>query len=220
MNKQEATDYILSELAQHSKVNEIATKLSQHLNAPYEVVERFVTHVAAQSPPAPSQSDLPLQEGPTPQAPAVPGVHQAKPAVVKKEVDPLNDPLLSKTVLGMLRKNRKRSDIVIWVCERTGLEWTQAQRFVAQVQVDHNGMLTNNKILQFTGSLASIICGLMLLLAGIGAVAPLVRSLTGLTLGVDLGTTVGAESSLGLIVLGVGLTIGGLVGFYLTFQTN
>ena len=44
---------------------------------------------------------------------------------------------LTTFVIRELGKHRRRSDIVMDVCERTGMEWPAAQRLVYQIAFDH-----------------------------------------------------------------------------------
>ena len=70
MNKQETTEFILQELANHRAPAEIAGQLSVLLNAPKEAVERFVLQVAAQRPPATSPAPPAAPAAPAPLPPA------------------------------------------------------------------------------------------------------------------------------------------------------
>jgi hypothetical protein len=247
MNKQEATEYILRQLDGGYSPAEIAQQLSQQLKAPVNVVEHFVAQVAAQPRPAqPAQQEAAAHEAaqvttpqadplpeqaypvyvPPPEAPiqtpaTAPKAYPA-PSPTSKNRDLLDDPELAKTVWSMLRKGRKRSDVTMWVCEKTGVEWTLAQRFVAEVQVEHHGGITNIKLLQIIGSAAFVLGGFVLVLIGLSSIAPLVRGLTGVNLDVPIvgeNTYFGADNSLGIIILGIGLMIGGFVGAYLAFQS-
>ena len=70
VNKQEATEFILQELANNRAPAEIAGQLSVLLNAPKEAVERFVLQVAAQRPPATSPAPPAAPAAPAPLPPA------------------------------------------------------------------------------------------------------------------------------------------------------
>lgn len=230
MNRDEATDYILCELKEGRSNQEIAQTLSQQLKAPYDLVERFVNQLQAQHQPVPPAAST-SEPWPAPVSASLPAPDISAPlprasqaTKSDREDDLLVDPELTKTIHSMLRKGRKRSDIVTWVCEKTGVEWTKAQRFVAEIQVESQGMMTWNKFLQLASSLIFILGGLVLLFIGISILTPLIHMTTGVHLGVPIPGEVSAyfnpQNGLTMIIIGVLLMIGGFVGAYLTFQSG
>jgi hypothetical protein len=251
MDKQEATEFIQRRLDNGYSPAEITQLLSQQLNAPEDMVERFVAQVAANyqptqpvpqetwqaEPPSsnqpPAQVDFQQAEQPDPvnvllpempiQAPTpTASARQIPPAASKKD-ELLDDPELAKAVWSMLRKGRKRSDVVMWVCEKTGAEWTLAQRLVAQVQVEHHGEMTNINRLEIIGSMAFVVGGLALVIVGIASITPLVRGLIGVDLGMPVvvkSAFLRPENSLGSIILGIALMIGGSVRAFLIYQSR
>jgi hypothetical protein len=230
MNKQQATDFILRELARQTPPDEIVQALVKQLGAPVDVVQRFVAQVAAQSPaeagavspaapPAPaakrfasileaktyaeqallegqsleaviqtvmegmgeersiverfvSQIEAKLPKAPVTPAPApldraAPSVQRLyQPDAARQARQALeNDAELRPRVLKQLIAGRKRADIVAEICEQTGYEWSEVQRYVGQVAVENHAKIAgrHNWFIIPAGSLISL-AGLVLVL--------------------------------------------------------
>ncbi len=81
-------------------------------------------------------------------------------ALSKKSAEPLSpgdQARLEKAILAALSKQRRQSDVVMMVCERTGMSWDQSQRLVAEVSMKNRKSLKSTPrsgpdIAIFTGS--------------------------------------------------------------------
>ena len=205
MNKDEATDYIHQRLSDGYPLADIAELLAQELNAPLDAVTRFVSQVAANYVPPEPPAQVAAQD-----SPPVPGM-----------TSPLADPALSQSVLEMLRRHRKRSDIVLWVCEQSGAEWSQAQRFVAQVAVDnHRNISAHKGFPMIVLAVLFIAGGVGLLVLGFLSLAPLFNRLTGTSIDFVPPIYLSPETALGGMVTGLGMLIGGSVGIYFALQSQ
>lgn len=107
----QAAEFVNAEYARGRPKLEITADLAARTGEPQDLTEKFVALTIAKAEKTRAQGD----------------VSQARPTIS------LDNPELEKYVVSELSKNRKRSDIVMAVCERTGAEWSEAQRFVGQV---------------------------------------------------------------------------------------
>jgi len=85
-------------------------------------------------------------------------------ALSKKSAEPLSpgdQARLEKAILAALSKQRRQSDVVMMVCERTGMSWDQSQRLVAEVS------MKNRKSLNRRQGLVQILLSLLAVLAGL-----------------------------------------------------
>lgn len=75
------------------------------------------------------------------------------------------DPKLEKFILDALGRDKKHSDIVLAVCERTGLDWSRAQRMVGRIEGKNRKKIASrrNRIL--------IPFAIVAIIAGIGLIA-------------------------------------------------
>ncbi|MEW5869939.1 MAG: hypothetical protein AB1894_11730 [Chloroflexota bacterium] len=220
MEKQEAVGFILRELQNGRSQPDIVAALSSKLNAPRDVVGKFVAQVASQYKPAPppppkapafdfeeafqpatppqaaasqpaayfdfdadSEPDFAAQAAPGPTPPARPAAYpspapQAMPASPLANADsaprtsssrlPQVDEELEKFILSGLAKNRRQDDLVMSVCERTGMSWDQAQRAVALVGTKNRKKLVSRQNMIFIPlSIIFILGGLALILASV-----------------------------------------------------
>lgn len=271
MEKQEAIDYILAEIARGRSEDEIATELSLQLRAPKEIVAGFVNRTLASQVAMGMNPLQPEQPGPAEETPAGPapenlltaesqeittverseeltptddafseeGDHPDEPQLVdeniladqsewvdetytseevaadvlehpsveslqtdnirpeeggqlvektlqeeitpspapvwdpdalsKKSVEPLSPgdrARLEKAILSALSKQRRQSDVVMMVCERTGMSWDQAQRLVAEVSMKNRGKINKREgTIQILFSLLAVLAGLALIFA-------------------------------------------------------
>lgn len=188
MDKQEATYFIVQALEDNRSQDEIVADLCQQLNAPPDLVGKFVSRVATQQQPMPAsprfadsqpqaavQSRSPVMEitsvSPRPAAgqPAssrqqTPSSHPAKHADGAAQPSATQEEL-EKEILKALSKDRRHSDIVMEVCEQTSMSWDQAQRLVAQVATK------NRKHLVSRQNMVIIPLAAIALLAGLALIA-------------------------------------------------
>lgn len=126
---------------------------------------------------------------------------------------------LTQAVLSMLKKGRKRSEITMFVCERTGIEWSQAQRFVAQVEVDKYKSISAHKntgIIIF--GILFALAGLAVLLFGLFSLAPYLMILFNTEIDIPVYISMRPDAVIGILVTGFGLLVGGIVGTILAIQ--
>ena len=216
MEKQEAVSFILRELQNGRSQPDIVAALSSKLNAPRDVVGKFVAQVASQYKPAPPpppkastfdfeeafqpapppqaassqpaayfdfdadsepEPDFAAQAAPGPTPPARPAAYpspvpQAMPADSAPRTSssrlPQVDEELEKFILSGLAKNRRQDDLVMSVCERTGMSWDQAQRSVALVGTKNRKKLVSRQNIIFIPlSIIFILGGLAMALASV-----------------------------------------------------
>jgi hypothetical protein len=124
-NTREAAEFVNSKYAEGISKLEIAAELATRTGEPQDLTEKFVTLTIAKLDKAKAQKP------PTPSS--------------EKSSTQLDNPALEKFVISELSKNRKRSDIVMAICERTGVHWSEAQRFVGQVYAEQNSTINARK---------------------------------------------------------------------------
>jgi hypothetical protein len=241
MEKQDAIDFIFRELDDNRSLQAITESLSKQLGAPPDVVEKFVAKVAAKRPEpvverggiAASSTDMERVEI----EPAADDSHdqieetQPKPETrmaedsqsawleslsSKPKVDQAE---LEVMITKELAKNTRQSDVVVSVCEFTGMNWDEAQRLVAKVALNKRQHLARRRNLIFVPmAVIAILAGLALIYASvsesyvIGSTmiegAPLDPSSQ------DIQTIVWA------IPIGVGLLLGGGIGLYKSLRAQ
>ncbi len=114
-----------AEYAKGRPSHEIALELAAHTGEPQDLTEKFVALTIVNLEKSKTEEKLPAAS--------------EKPAV------DFDNPVLEKYVIGELTKNRKRSDIVLAICERTGADWSEAQRFVGQVSTEKHTTINARK---------------------------------------------------------------------------
>lgn len=160
-------------------------------------------------------------EAATPHASTLPdpesGIHSSP--KVAKRTRTLEDQELAQIVLSMLKKGHKRSEITMFVCERTGIEWKQAQRFVAQVGVDHHKSIHAHQNVWLIGfGVLFALAGLVMFLVGVAALVPYLTFFTQSEFNLPVLVEMRPDAVIGVIVTGFGLLIGGIVGIILAVQ--
>ena len=85
---------------------------------------------------------------------------------LRKSLEPLSsedEARLEKLILTASTKNRRQSDVVMIVCEETGMGWNQAQRLVAKVTMKNRKKLNlRENLILIPLALAALIAGLAL----------------------------------------------------------
>ncbi len=205
MNKQEAINYIQNELERNRPQEEIAAELSQQLNAPPDLVRKFVSQVASEP--------IPTQQQPSPPP--------AKLAGAEVQPPPTQDEL-EEMIFKALSKNQRHSDIVMEVCEMTGMSWNQAQRLVAQVSTKNRRQLISrqNMVIIPLAALA-LLAGLALIYASASEGLELARmgNMDNVLNQADEVEYIIREGLWGFI-LGISLFIGGLYGLIRALQSH
>ena len=122
----------------------------------------------------------------------------------------MNHEQLTQYVIRELGKHRRRSDVVMDVCERTGMDWPAAQKFVYSVEFD------NRQKVAVRQSPLAIIFGVSFLLGGFALVLMSVfATLQGYSL-----TYRGVPYSGNItgVITGILLIAGGVIGLWETIQ--
>ena len=122
----------------------------------------------------------------------------------------MNDKLTA-FIIEELTNHRDRKELVRMVCERGGLNWQDAERFVDLVEAQHGRTIATRQ----TPLLLFFSIGTLLL--GIGLIAMNLQPLLAFSQKDMMGQALSLQSSyyqiLGLLT-GVGMTAGGLVGLW------
>jgi hypothetical protein len=241
MEKQEALDFIFRELDNDRSQQEITALLCKQLGAPPDVVEKFVARVAAKRPePAVEQEE-------TATSPVIPGIEEIESAVddshdqieetepnYETRIDETSQPAwleslsskpkvdqaeLEVMITKALAKNTRQSDVVVSVCEYTGMNWNEAQRLVAQVAMNKRKHLaTRRNIIFIPMAVIAILAGLALVYASVSE-----SYVIGSTMieGAPLdSSTRDIETIVWAIPIGVGLLMGGGFGLYKALRTQ
>lgn len=253
MDKQEAIEFILQELNNNCDQEEIAFKLSQRLGAPADVVRKFIARVASENPVPASYLNQPVappsevlqtpsipeavQQAPsslasaqprtsTPVEPAVihPSVSENPPAAIDTRKPGQDDPETEKLILSALVKNRRNDDIVLAVCERTGISWDQAQRWVARIASQNRKKLTSRQnVFLIPLSLLALLGGLVLLYSSFSEMNLAYKLVIALTSSptsrAPIEQPMVQEGAWALLV-GLGLTLGGGLGLFKALQSQ
>jgi hypothetical protein len=156
-NTTEAAGFVIAEHTGGRPRPEIAAELATRIGEPKNLTEKFVSLTIA------NYEKTKAQENPLS-------------SIKKSLIDP-DDPALVNFVIGELTKNRKRSDIVMEICERTGVHWSEAQRFVGQVGAEqHTTINTRKNRLIIPMCIGAIVLGFVFT---IGTAYPMLYLVTG-----------------------------------------
>ncbi len=182
MNKQEATDFVIRELAKHRNRDDVIAELCQRTGGTREQVQRFIQLVESQNRPTaaapvstPASAPMPVARPARPAPPVTPTPAPATPsAPVETPIRPTPPPIGGKIgdaitqentafVISELGKHRNRNDIIMALCEKTGGSWNEMQRFVQQVESQNRQKITarQSPILIMIG-VTTVLMGLVL----------------------------------------------------------
>lgn len=118
---------------------------------------------------------------------------------------------LTPFIIKELGKHHERRDIIQKICERSGLDWKEADQLIALVEAQHKRAIAGRQ----TPLLLFLSVGTLLL--GLGLVAFNMQILSAFFQKDILGQVLSVQSSyyqiIGLVT-GVGMTVGGLVGLW------
>ena len=121
------------------------------------------------------------------------------------------DEQLEQQIVKDLGKHRSHNEIIRSVCEQGGLNWTQAERLVAQVEQQHGRTIARRQSpLLILLSAGTLIIGVLLLLY---SAEFFVAFFQGDTLEKVLSLRSGYYRLAGAVT-GIGMVIGGLIGLY------
>jgi hypothetical protein len=121
---------------------------------------------------------------------------------------------LTPLIIKELARHHDRKDIIQKVCERAGLNWSEAEQLIALIEAQHKRTIATRQ----TPLLLFLSIGTLLL--GIGLLAFNMQILSAFFQKDILGQVLSLQSSyyqiLGLIT-GLGMTVGGMVGLWRAF---
>lgn len=122
----------------------------------------------------------------------------------------MKDQELQNFIVRELGKSRRRSDVVMDVCERTGMDWQEAQKFVYQVAMDNHKKVAARK------SPLAVIFGVSFVVGGFAiALISLIATIQGISIDYRGVPYVG---NLGGIGFGLLLLAGGVIGLWDTLK--
>lgn len=269
MKQQEAIAFIQAELAKACTIKQISADLSSKLNAPQEVVEKFVKKIAHEAvavdfltddvihpPSAPpvidqktlasalaigghsSTADLQSsmnpasQPGINPLATVQPAIYDQGQAGQPSDLagqpsDFINPPRYDQAAIEMfvrqeLRKQQPQNDVILHLCEATGMSWPQAQQIVARIAAQKQKKTTKNQNLVFIAlSLIALLAGIALIVAAFNAAASQklpILNLASMSPQEIQNLYDTSRQLLWSFLLGSALGVGGLVGLVLTVK--
>jgi len=114
-------------------------------------------------------------------------------------------------VVQELGKHQSRNEVIVALCQKSGMNWVQAEQFVKQVEVDHKTTIgSRQRPLFIVMGITFIVVGCGLLIYNIQYVISLFqRDAVGLTL-----AATSATYRIGSMVTGLGMLIGGIIGLF------
>ncbi|MCJ7701965.1 MAG: hypothetical protein MUO62_10300 [Anaerolineales bacterium] len=243
MDKEQATAYILARLKLGDEKISIAHDLSHQLNAPQNIILRFIDRVAGSykneispnqdgsspsfSPPRSTplvkiSADEPSHQIASPENNAglsdpnrASAEHLHLPEDEPHPPNTIDNEALSGFVLENLKKHRRHNDIVEEICKRTGWSWNDSQRFVARTQTEkHAEIAKSKKTFMIPFSIGFILGGGLLLLWSAAAIFDYYNAITH--------REYSALSSdfiplvIGALIASFGIIAGGIIGLYRT----
>ncbi len=118
---------------------------------------------------------------------------------------------IAQFVVEELGKHRRRSDVVMEVCERTGWDWPRAQKFVYQVAYERRkAVAARQSPLVIVFGVTFVIGGLLL------ALLSALTALTGISIDVEGVPFLGNVMGVGI---GIVLIAGGAIGLWQKIKT-
>lgn len=161
---------------------------------------------------------------PQPSAAQPPPKHEtpADPMAATSDISQeVNQAQLEAMILKALSKNRRQSDIVAAVCERTDMSWDESQRLVAKVASQNRKQLKSRQNCVFIPlAILAILSGLALLYASLGEVIPVGLAIIqpGADIVESLPEIQQSVYDLPWAITGFVLLLGGIVGFFLALR--
>ena len=112
-------------------------------------------------------------------------------------------------VIQELGKHTNQNEIIVALCQKTGMAWSQAEQFVQQVQAEHKQAISSRQ----SPLLVGISVGLILV--GLGLIFSNLDYFMGLFNQDAMGLALSARSAvirIGSILTGLGMAVGGGIG--------
>lgn len=112
-------------------------------------------------------------------------------------------------VIQELGKHSSQNEIIVALCQKTGMAWSQAEEFIQQVQVEHKQAISSRQ----SPLLIGISVGLIIV--GLGLIFSNVDYFLGLFNQDVMGLALSAQSvvvRIGSVITGLGMAVGGSIG--------
>ena len=126
----------------------------------------------------------------------------------------MNTDQTTNFILNELTKHRDRNDIILDLCRQLGIEWKAAEQLVKDVESQHGKTVAKRQ------SPFLIILGASIIITGLGL------TINGMQLIFDLLSVGSFEQLMGMstsllrlgsLLTGMGMIVGGIIGFWKTF---
>lgn len=244
MKKAQAIQIIREEYQNGYSPTDIAQNLSQQLNAPFDLVYKFVMQTlgaelqAAEEPipppsplaqPEPIVTSIPSYEMPPEEEPDQPGSPQPEgifSPVMAPDLKTLeHNPKVEKFVLQLLMNNPQNNDTVLAVCEQTGLGWDDARRLVSNIAARNHKLLQarQNRLPMILSTLALLV-GMLMVYAGMSESYNIYTMLqtenSNQELVVMAVTQEFLRGALWSLAIGGGLLMGGTMGLFIALRNQ
>jgi hypothetical protein len=127
----------------------------------------------------------------------------------------MNTDQTTNFILNELTKHRDRNDIILDLCRQLGIEWKAAEQLVKDVESQHGKTVAKRQ------SPFLIILGASIIITGLGL------TINGMQLIFDLLSVGSFEQLMGMstsllrlgsVLTGIGMIVGGIIGFWKTFS--
>jgi hypothetical protein len=127
----------------------------------------------------------------------------------------MNTDQTTNFILNELTKHRDRNDIILDLCRQLGIEWKAAEQLVKDVESQHGKTVAKRQ------SPFLIILGASIIITGLGL------TINGMQLIFDLLSVGSIEQLMGMstslfrlgsLLTGIGMIVGGIIGFWKTFS--
>ena len=203
-NTTEAAKFVITKYTEGRPRLEITAELATRTGEPQNLTEKFVALTIAK------YEKTKVQENPLA-------------SFDKPKID-FDNPALVKYVVNELTKHRKRSEIVMAICERTGAHWSEAQRFVGQVNAEqHTTINARKNRLIIPMCIGAVILGFVFT---IGTAYPMLYLVTGRveefnSLASSMGN-IGDYINAAPYIFGTGIVLiaGGIIGLVTALQSQ
>jgi hypothetical protein len=117
-----------------------------------------------------------------------------------------------RKVIRQLINRRSRNNIIMMVCQERGWQWPEAEAFVTALEGEHAEVIANIQRGYFRWfSVGFVLAGIILMLAAV------VFTLSGIII-ILLRLPIPYLGNVLLFLFGLGLTAGGIIGWYQTHQ--
>lgn len=196
MNKEQAIQLILQAHSRGRSVEDISIELSHRLSAPLEITRRFVNQVLAVYAPLPRPSSA---------APA----ELAEISMAEQEA----------MVLEGILKNVPRNDLILRLCDQAGMDWGEAEKMVARIELEsHRKVIRRNTLIFVPASVLSVLFGVALIWLNTEATLAILFRLLAIPSSSDPMPIVILQNAPLFFVIGTGLFAGGTIGLFKALQ--